>query len=97
MTWEDLKIAFLGQISKFPSAEIIEKLNEPDILFLPVGGGTVLEAEAAAKLAKMLEPSLIIPSFYKNPTEFLKAMGQKVEPQERIVLKKKDLLEEKNK
>ncbi|OGZ53422.1 MAG: hypothetical protein A3B25_01860 [Candidatus Ryanbacteria bacterium RIFCSPLOWO2_01_FULL_48_26] len=97
VTWEDIKIAFLGQISKQPSAEIIEKLNEPDILFLPVGGGGVLEPEIAAKVAKMLEPLIIIPSFYKNPSEFLKAMGQKTEPQEKIVLKKKDMLGEKNK
>ncbi|MEK7508026.1 MAG: MBL fold metallo-hydrolase [Patescibacteria group bacterium] len=97
ITWEEIKIAFLGQISKQPSAEIIEKLNEPNILFLPVGGGNVLEPEIAAKVAKMLEPAIIIPSFYKNPSEFLKAMGQKMDVQEKIVLKKKDLLEEKNK
>ncbi len=97
VTWEEIKIAFLGRISKQPSAETIEQLNEPDLLFLPVGGGDVLEPEVAAKLAKMLEPAIIIPSFYKSPAEFLKAMGQKAEPQEKIVLKKKDLLEEKNK
>lgn len=97
VTWEEIKIALLGNISKQPSAEVIEKLNEPDILFLPVGGGAVLEPEVAAKVAKMLEPAIIIPSLYKNPAEFLKAMGQKTEPQEKIVLKKKDMLEEKNK
>jgi len=97
VTWEEIKIAFLGDISKQPSAEIIEKLNEPDILFIPAGGGAFLEPEIAAKVAKILEPALVIPSFYKSPAEFLKAMGQKTEPQEKIVLKKKDLAGEKNK
>ncbi len=97
VTWEEIKIVFLGHISKQPSAEIIEKLNEPDILFIPVGGGDVLDPEVAAKVSKMLEPAIVIPSLYKNPAEFLKAMGQKTDPQEKIVLKKKDMLEGKNK
>ncbi len=96
VTWEEIKIAFLGGISKQPSADIIEKLNDPDILFIPAGGGNYLEPEAAAKTAKMIEASIVIPSFYKSPAEFLKAMGQKSEPQEKLVLKKKDLTAEKN-
>lgn len=94
--WEEIKLAFLGHLSKPISSDIMEQLDEPDILFLPVGGGHFLEPEVAAKIAKMLEPAYIIPTLYKTPAEFLKAMGQKTEPQEKLVFKKKDLVDKKN-
>ena len=89
--WEGIKIAFFGHISKMPPAQLIDRIDEPDVVFLPVGGGHFLEAELAAKLIKQLEPSFAIPTFYKNPSDFLKAMGQKTEPEEKLVFKKKDL------
>ena len=97
VSWEDMKLAFLGHISKPISADIIKELNDPDVLFLPVGGEHFLSAEDAARLAKKLEPSFIIPYFYKSPAEFLKAMGQKAEAEEKLVFKKKDLEGVKNK
>ncbi|MBU6500496.1 MAG: MBL fold metallo-hydrolase [Patescibacteria group bacterium] len=89
--WEDIKLAFLGHMSKMPSSDIMERLAEPDVLFLPVGGGHFLSPELAAKLVKQIEPAFVIPDFYKSPADFLKAMGQKAEPQEKLVFKKKDL------
>lgn len=97
VTWEEIKFAFLGHISKPPSAAIMEKLDEPDVLFLPVGGDHFLTPDAAAKLARQLEPAFIVPMFYKNPNEFLRACGQKAETQEKLVFKKKDLANEKMK
>ncbi len=97
VNWEEIKLAFLGHLSKPLPADSLEQLEECDILFIPVGGGHFLEPEAAAKIAKQLEPAYIIPTFYKTPVEFLKAMGQKGEPQEKLVFKKKDLANEKNK
>lgn len=95
--WEEMKLVFLGHISKMPSADIIEEMEEPEVLFVPVGGGHFLAPEAAAKLAKQLEPAIILPTFYKTPSEFLKALGQKAEVEEKFVFKKKDLANEKNK
>ena len=97
VNWEEMQFAFLGHISKPLSAEIMDALDEPDVLVLPTGGGHFLEAVAAAKIAKQLEPSFIIPTFYKSPAEFLKVMGQKGETQEKLVFKKKDLEDTKNK
>lgn len=91
VTWEEITFAFLGHLSKPISADIIEKLGEPDVLILPVGGGHFLEAAPAAKLTRQLEPTFVIPTFYKTPTEFAKEMGQKAEPQEKLVFKKKDI------
>lgn len=92
VTWEEITFAFLGHLSKPISADIIEKLGEPDVLILPVGGGHFLEANVAAKLTRQLEPSFVIPTFYKTPAEFAKEMGQKVDPQEKLVFKKKDII-----
>ena len=97
VNWEEIKIALLGHISKPLSAEIMDILDEPDVLMLPVGGGHFLEPSTAAKIAKQLEPGFIIPTFYKSPAEFLKAMGQKGEEMEKLVFKKKDLENTKDK
>jgi L-ascorbate metabolism protein UlaG (beta-lactamase superfamily) len=96
VNWEDIKFAFLGHVSKPLSADVMDALDEPDVLVLPVGGGHFLEPGVAAKIAKQLEPSYIIPTFYKNPAEFLKVMGQKGEEMEKLVFKKKDLGESKD-
>ncbi len=93
--WEDMKFVFLGHLSKPIDAALIEEFSEPDVLFLPVGGGHFLEPEVAAKLAKQLEAKIIVPSFYKNPDEFLKALGKKAEKTEKFVFKKKDIENEK--
>lgn len=97
VTWDDIKLAFLGHLSKMPSADVIERLEEPDVLFIPAGGGHFLSPEVAAKLIKQLEPSVVLPTFSKNAGDLLKAMGQKATPEEKFVFKKKDLVNEKNK
>lgn len=93
--WDEVNLVFLGHLSKGLDPSIVDELGEPDVLFIPAGGGHFLAPEAAAKLAKQLEPKLVIPSFYKTPTDFLKAYGRKAEPEEKLVFKKKDLLDEK--
>lgn len=90
---EDILIGFLGELFKVPEAELIQALSEVDILILPVGGKPYLGAEDAAKIVKQIRPSIVIPSFYKNPKEFLEEMGQKTTPQEKLVIKKKEIAE----
>lgn len=94
ITFEGMKLCFLGAL-KNPELkpEVLETLEDIDILFVPVGGGAVLEPAAAYKLAVSLEPSVIIPMHYTKETlaQFLKEAGQKVEPIEKLVAKKKDL------
>ncbi len=91
VTWEDMKFVFLGHLSKFPDPELIEAIEEPDVLFIPTGDAHFIGASEAAKLIKQLEPAIVVPAFYKNSAEFLKAMGQKGETEEKLVFKKKDL------
>lgn len=93
--WDEMKFVFLGHLSKPLDAVLMEEFSDPDILFLPVGGGDFLEPEIAAKIAKQLEAKVIIPSFYKTPDDFLKALGKKSEVMEKFVFKQKDILEDK--
>lgn len=91
VTWEGMKLVFLGHLSKPIDATLMEEFSEPDVLFLPVGGGHFLEPDVAAKIAKHLEARIVIPSFYKDPSAFLKASGKKGEEMEKFVFKPKDI------
>ncbi len=89
--WEEMKFVFLGHISGPIDAALAEEFADPDVLILPVGGGHFLEPNVAAKIAKQLEAKIVIPSFYKSPDEFLKALGKKAEVADKFVFKQKDI------
>ena len=90
VTWEDMRFVFLGHVSAMLPDDVIEEISEPDVLFVPTGEHLLSGADAA-KLIKKLEPAVIIPSFFKNANEFLKALGQKGEHVEKLVFRKKDI------
>lgn len=91
VNWEGMKFVFLGHLSKPMDATLMEAFSDPDVLFLPIGGEHFLEPEVAAKIAKQLEAKIVIPSFYKDPTDFLKALGKKSEEMDKFVFKQKDI------
>ncbi len=92
---EGIKLCFAGALSTpvlDPATR--EELYDVDILFVPVGGGEVLDAAAAQKLARGLEAKLIIPMHYDAPAlkDFLKQAGAEgVAPLDKLTIKKKDL------
>ena len=94
---DGMNICFLGALSN-PAlkSETIEAIDGVDILFVPIGGDGVLTPAEGYKIAVQLEPKLIIPiHFEENSKElktFLKEGGsEKIDPQEKLTLKKKDL------
>jgi L-ascorbate metabolism protein UlaG (beta-lactamase superfamily) len=94
ITFEGMKLCFLGALANPAlSSDTLETLEDIDILFVPVGGGPVLDAASAYKLAVSLEPSVIIPMHYNKESlaQFLKEGGQKVDAIDKFVVKKKDL------
>lgn len=96
---DGINIAFLGALSeKELSPEIKEELGETDILFVPIGGGDVLDAESAYELAIKREPKIIIPIHYGVVGEkdalknFCKEGGEDlIKPIEKLTIKKKDI------
>jgi L-ascorbate metabolism protein UlaG (beta-lactamase superfamily) len=96
--FDDIKICFLGVLYEGTlSTEARESIDQVDILFVPIGGKTVINAETAAKLARTFEAKMIIPMDYGNDQEsdslkkFLKETGAKEStPVEKLTLKSKD-------
>lgn len=95
LTVDGIRVTFLGTLSQTLSPEHKEIIDETDVLFIPVGeDGFLLNAYDAQKLAVALEPKLVIPMDYSEQSLpiFLKEAGaEKVEPVEKLTIKKKDI------
>ncbi len=92
---ENMNLCFMGAASspELPAAAK-QEMDDIDILFVPVGGGDVLEHAAAYKLAVQLGPKVIIPMYYDDKTlkAFLKEAGAEgTKAEEKLTIKKKDL------
>lgn len=98
LTMEGMNLVFVGALSSpnIPT-ESKEVFDDVDILFVPIGGDGVLSPADAYKLAVGAEPKLIIPMHFEALGEkgaldaFLKEAGEKVEPLDKLTLKKKEL------
>ncbi|MFH1789584.1 MAG: MBL fold metallo-hydrolase [bacterium] len=98
---EGMTIVHLGKLNKNIENSRLEKIMNPDILFIPVGGRpNYLERKMAASLATAIEPRIIIPIGFKCDTDpdskpismFVDEAGLKPENQtKKIIIKKKDL------
>lgn len=82
--YNGLTVAHLGDIGEVPSQKQIEDLELVNVLLVPVGGGSSLNAARAAELVSMIEPNIVIPMHYQIPglktkldplDKFLKEMG----------------------
>lgn len=91
---EGINICHLSHINESPSPEILEHLQMTDILIIPCGGGTVLDAKAARVLAEKIEARITIPCDCEDPSEFLKEMGVANESQSSLKITQKDLPED---
>lgn len=92
---EGINMVFLGALGD-PEIDpkILGELGNIDILFVPIGGGDVLEVPQASKLAVKLEAKVIIPMHYDAVAlkAFLKEeSSEDVKPVDKFTIKKKDL------
>jgi L-ascorbate metabolism protein UlaG (beta-lactamase superfamily) len=94
---EGINMVFLGALgNEAIDPKILGELDDIDILFVPIGGGDVLDVPAATKLATKLEARCIIPMHYTDTAlkAFFKEEGiDAVKPVEKLTIKKKDLAE----
>ncbi len=92
---DGIRVTFLGALGSMLLPEHKEIIDETDLLFIPVGeDGFLLNAYDAYKLAVSLESKLIIPMDYNEQSLpiFLKEAGnEKVDPVEKLTIKKKDI------
>ena len=89
-----MAVCHLGDLGHVLTTEQIEELDNIDVLLLPVGGGSTIDAAKAAEVVRQLEPKAVIPMHYKTealkrelaPVDtFLKEMGIKeIDPQAKL-------------
>ena len=61
------------------TAEKVEEIGNVDVLLLPVGGVSTINAVMAAEAVRQLEPKVVVPMHYKTP-----ALAWELEPVERF-------------
>lgn len=80
----NITVLHLGDLAHVPAQSTIEAFGEVNVLLVPVGGGTTLNAEQASDVISLIEPNYIIPMHYAidglnldfEPIDkFLKVMG----------------------
>lgn len=104
MEAENLRLLHVGDLGMNHLAnDEIEELGDVDVMLVPVGGVSTIDAESATKLVRQIDPRVVVPMHYAVPKlkiklegveKFLREMGAgKVEPLPKYVVKKKDIAE----
>ena len=98
---DDVMICHLGDIGHVLTAEQVAEIDGVDILLIPVGGISTIDAVQAAQIVRQLEPKIVIPMHYKTDAlkmeletadRFLKEMGVKeAVPQPKLLVNKNSL------
>jgi L-ascorbate metabolism protein UlaG (beta-lactamase superfamily) len=98
---DEVSLCHLGDLGHMLTAEQIEELGNVDILLVPVGGVSTIDAPVAAELARQLEPKVVIPMHYKTEAlsweldpvgRFLREMGrEQVTSQPRLSFNRSNL------
>lgn len=89
--WEEIRLVFLGHLSRSLPAEVLEELGEADVVFVPTGDDNVLPPAEAVKLLKQISPAVIIPTDQRRAAGLVKALGLKPEEADKLVFRRKDL------
>lgn len=100
---EGMVMCHLGALGHTLTPEQREQMSNIDVLFIPVGGNTTLNATQASEVISSIEPHIVIPMHYKTEEldhdletleKFAKEMGiGDVTPQEKLNLRSSDLPE----
>jgi len=83
---EDMKLCHLGDLGHPLSTEQVEEIGSVELLMVPVGGFSTIDAVTAAETVRLLQPGIVIPMHFQTeavrfqlaPVErFLREMGIK--------------------
>ena len=98
---DELSICHLGDLGHVLTDEQVEELGNVDVLLLPVGGVSTINAPVATEIVRQLEPKIVIPMHYKTPAinrelepvdRFLKEIGvHDINPQAKLSITKSNL------
>ncbi len=82
--FDGLSVCHLGDLGHIPTQSQAAVLSQVNVLLIPVGGVSTINAAQAAEVVSLLEPQIVIPMHYKTKalnikldsvSKFLKAMG----------------------
>jgi len=84
MEIDGINVCHLGDLGHVLSSDKVEQMGSVDVLMIPVGGVSTLNATMAAEVVRQIVPKIVIPMHYKTPAikreldpldRFLKEMG----------------------
>jgi len=84
MEIDEMSVCHLGDLGHTLTADQIEEIGDVDVLFIPVGGISTIDASVAAEVVRRIEPKVVIPMHYSTPAinrelesvdRFIKEMG----------------------
>jgi L-ascorbate metabolism protein UlaG (beta-lactamase superfamily) len=64
-TMDDVTFCHLGDLGHELDEDAIQKIDDVDILFIPIGGTFTVDAELAWNIINMIKPKIAIPMHYK--------------------------------
>ena len=67
MEIDGVTVCHLGDLGHVLGDDQVEEIGNVDILLLPVGGVSTINAAMAAEVIRKLEPKVVIPMHYKTP------------------------------
>ena len=101
MEVDGIAICHLGDLGHALTEEQVEEIDDVDVLLLPVGGVSTIDAPVATEVIRRLEPGVVIPMHYKTPElkrelepvdKFLKEMGiEQIDSQPKLSLTQSSL------
>jgi L-ascorbate metabolism protein UlaG (beta-lactamase superfamily) len=101
MEVDEVAVCHLGDLGHVLTAGQVAEIDNVDVLLLPVGGVSTINAPMAAEVVRQLEPKVVVPMHYQTqalswelePVErFLKEIGaREVSPQPKLSFTKSNL------
>ena len=101
MEIDEVSVCHLGDLGHVLTAAQVEEIDNVDVLLLPVGGVSTINAPMAAEVVRQLEPKVVVPMHYKTQAisrelepvgRFLKEIGVKpITPQPKLSFTKSSL------
>ncbi len=80
MEVDEVSVCHLGDLGHVLTAEQVEEIGNVDVLLLPVGGVSTINASVAAEVVRQLEPKAVVPMHYKT-----EALSWELEPVDRFL------------
>lgn len=61
------RVCHMGDIGQKPTPALLEKIGQPDVLCIPVGGVYTVDAAGAAEYVRLIRPRIVLPMHYDLP------------------------------